>query len=252
MKGILGTKIGMTQIFEKNGRLIPVTIVHVEENQIISIKTKDKDGYDATLLGYKKIDLNKLNSPKKGLFKKTNTEARKILREIRNMTGYQVGQILKAHDVFSVGQCVDIQGTTKGHGFTGAIKRWNFKVGSLGHGAGYPHRFQGSVQTGRGGSQAQRVFKGKKMSGHYGHEICTIQNLSIVGFKPEDNLVLISGSIPGPNGELVKITISKKHPNKQVVYDLVELDSSIKKAKTTNNDVEQQVNEIEQKGDSNE
>lgn len=223
MKGILGTKIGMTQIFEKSGRLIPVTILHVEENQVVSVKTKEKDGYDATLLGFKKIDAKKINSPQRGLFKKNNLDPRQVLQEIRGMNGYSIGQILKVTDLFQQGQCIDIQGTTKGHGFTGAIKRWNFKVGPLGHGAGYPHRFQGSVQAGRGGSQAQRVFKGKKMSGHYGHETCTIQNLSIVAFKPEENLVLVKGAVPGPSGQTVKMTTSKKHPNKIYTYDLVDI-----------------------------
>lgn len=123
MKGILGTKVGMTQVFEKSGRLIPVTVVHVEDNQVISVKTKEKHGYDATLIGFKKTDAKKLSNPQKGLFKKTNTEAHKVLREIRGMQGYEVGQILKANEMFVAGQCVDIQGTTKGHGFTGAIKR---------------------------------------------------------------------------------------------------------------------------------
>ncbi|WP_027124220.1 50S ribosomal protein L3 [Mycoplasmoides pirum] len=249
MKGIFGTKIGMTQIFEKNGRLIPVTILHVEENQVVSIKTKEKDGYDATLLGFKKVDAKKLNNPQKGLFKKTNVEPRKVLQEIRGMTGYSIGQVLKVDELFQQGQCIDVQGTTKGHGFTGAIKRWNFKIGPLGHGAGYPHRFQGSVQTGRGGSQAQRVFKGKKMSGHYGHDICTIQNLSIVAFKPEENLVLVSGAVPGPSGQMVRITISKKHPNKIYTYDIANISSEKTKSNSkveevnSNSSAEENVNE---------
>lgn len=221
MKGILGKKIGMTQVFEKNGRLIPVTVVHVEPNQVIGVKTKEKDGYDSTVIGFQNVDSKKLNSSKKGFFKKTNTEPKKTIREIRNMHGYEVGNILKVNELFVKGQCVDVQGITKGHGFTGAIKRWNFKIGPLGHGAGYPHRFQGSVQTGRGGSQAQRVFKGKKMSGHYGHDTCTVQNLSIVNFIESDNLVLIRGAIPGNNGTTILIRLSKKHPDKVFNYDLL-------------------------------
>lgn len=221
MKGILGKKIGMTQVFEKNGRLIPVTVVHVEPNQVVGVKTKEKDGYDSTVIGFQNVDSKKLNSSKKGFFKKTNTEPKKTIREIRNMHGYEVGKILKVNELFVKGQCVDVQGITKGHGFTGAIKRWNFKIGPLGHGAGYPHRFQGSVQTGRGGSQAQRVFKGKKMSGHYGHDTCTVQNLSIVNFIESDNLVLIRGAIPGNNGTTILIRLSKKHPDKVFNYDLL-------------------------------
>lgn len=221
MKGILGKKIGMTQVFEKNGRLIPVTVVHVEPNQVVGVKTKEKDGYDSTVIGFQNVDSKKLNSSKKGFFKKTNTEPKKTIREIRNMHGYEVGNILKVNELFVKGQCVDVQGITKGHGFTGAIKRWNFKIGPLGHGAGYPHRFQGSVQTGRGGSQAQRVFKGKKMSGHYGHDTCTVQNLSIVNFIESDNLVLIRGAIPGNNGTTILIRLSKKHPDKVFNYDLL-------------------------------
>ncbi len=221
MKGILGTKIGMTQVFEKTGRLIPVTVLHVEANQVIGTKTKEKDGYDATLLGFSEIDAKKLSKPKQGVFKKTNTAPKKVLQEIRDMSGYEVGQVLKIEDLFKPGQCVDVQGVTKGHGFTGAIKRWNFKIGPMGHGAGYPHRFQGSVQAGRGGSQAQRVFKGKKMSGHYGHETRTVQNLHLVAFYPQTQTVLVSGAIPGANGQTVRITTSKKHPDRVATFELV-------------------------------
>lgn len=221
MKGIFGTKVGMTQVFEENGRLIPVTVVKVEPNQVISVKTKEKDGYDAIQLGFNETHEKNLNKPQLGQFKKTNTNNYKYLEEIRGMVGHNVGDLLKVEDLFQQGQVVDVQAKTKGRGFTGAIKRWNFKIGSKGHGAGYPHRFQGSVQAGRGGSQAQRVMKGKKMSGHYGHELVTIQNLSIVGFLPEVNSVMISGAIPGPNNAKVRISTSKKNPNKVISYKLL-------------------------------
>ena len=221
MKGIYGTKIGMTQVFEKNGRLIPVTVLRVDPNQVVGVRSKDKDGYDATLIGFGAIEGKKLSAPARGQFVKRGLQPNRHLREIRGMTGYSVGQTLKVHELFEVGQCVDAQSKTKGHGFTGAIKRWNFKIGPLGHGAGYPHRFQGSVQAGRGGSQAQRVFKGKKMSGRYGHETRTIQNLYVVAFKGEENLVLINGAVPGPNGQTVRLTLSKKHPERKRTFNLV-------------------------------
>ncbi|MDC4163265.1 50S ribosomal protein L3 [Mycoplasma sp. T363T] len=221
MKGIFGTKVGMTQVFEENGRLIPVTLVKVEPNQVISVKTKEKDGYDAIQLGFNETHEKNLNKPELGQFKKANSKNYKNLEEIRGMTGHNVGDLLKVEELFQQGQVIDVQAKTKGRGFTGAIKRWNFKIGSKGHGAGYPHRFQGSVQAGRGGSQAQRVMKGKKMSGHYGHELVTIQNLSIVGFLPEVNTVMISGAIPGPNYAKVRISTSKKNPNKVISYNLI-------------------------------
>ncbi|MDC4184062.1 50S ribosomal protein L3 [Mycoplasma bradburyae] len=221
MKGIFGTKVGMTQVFEENGRLIPVTLVKVEPNQVISVKTKEKNGYDAIQLGFNETHEKNLNKPELGQFKKANSKNYKNLEEIRGMTGHNVGDLLKVEELFQQGQVIDVQAKTKGRGFTGAIKRWNFKIGSKGHGAGYPHRFQGSVQAGRGGSQAQRVMKGKKMSGHYGHELVTIQNLSIVGFLPEVNTVMISGAIPGPNYAKVRISTSKKNPNKVISYNLI-------------------------------
>ena len=240
MKGILGTKIGMTQVFEKNGHLIPVTIVHVEPNVVLGLKTKDKDGYVSTVLGYKITKSNRLNKPQQGIFKKNKQDVRKVIREVRNMDGHEIGSVLKINDLFVNGQWIDVQGVTKGHGYTGAIKRWNFKIGPLGHGAGYKHRYQGSVQTGRGGSQAQRVFKGKKMSGHYGHETCTIQNLSIVKLLPEDNIVLIKGAIPGPAKSMVLIHTAVKNPQKITTFDLVEIKHELKQDSTKEEKSKQQ------------
>lgn len=222
----------MTQVFEKNGHLIPVTIVHVEPNVVLGLKTKDKDGYVSTVLGYKITKSNRLNKPQQGIFKKNKQDVRKVIREVRNMDGHEIGSVLKINDLFVNGQWIDVQGVTKGHGYTGAIKRWNFKIGPLGHGAGYKHRYQGSVQTGRGGSQAQRVFKGKKMSGHYGHETCTIQNLSIVKLLPEDNIVLIKGAIPGPAKSMVLIHTAVKNPQKITTFDLVEIKYELKQDST--------------------
>lgn len=240
MKGILGTKIGMTQVFEKNGHLIPVTIVHVEPNVVLGLKTKDKDGYVSTVLGYKITKSNRLTKPQQGIFKKNKQDVRKVIREVRNMDGHEIGSVLKINDLFVNGQWIDVQGVTKGHGYTGAIKRWNFKIGPLGHGAGYKHRYQGSVQTGRGGSQAQRVFKGKKMSGHYGHETCTIQNLSIVKLLPEDNIVLIKGAIPGPAKSMVLIHTAVKNPQKITTFDLVEIKHELKQDSTKEEKSKQQ------------
>lgn len=230
----------MTQVFEKNGHLIPVTIVHVEPNVVLGLKTKDKDGYVSTVLGYKITKSNRLNKPQQGIFKKNKQDVRKVIREVRNMDGHEIGSVLKINDLFVNGQWIDVQGVTKGHGYTGAIKRWNFKIGPLGHGAGYKHRYQGSVQTGRGGSQAQRVFKGKKMSGHYGHETCTIQNLSIVKLLPEDNIVLIKGAIPGPAKSMVLIHTAVKNPQKITTFDLVEIKYELKQDSTKEEKSKQQ------------
>lgn len=209
MKMIIGKKVGMTQLFLENGKVIPVTVIHVEPNVVLENKTIDKHGYVATKVGYESVEEKTLNKPENGVYKKLNLEPKRYIREFRDVEGYNVGDKIEV-DTFAAGDMVDVQAITKGHGFTGAIKRWNFKVGPLGHGAGYPHRYQGSISFGRGGSQGQRVPKGKKMSGHYGHELVTIPNLNVVSVEKDKNLILIKGSVPGPNKGLVLIKTTTK------------------------------------------
>lgn len=213
MKGLVGTKIGMTQMFTTDGNKVPITVVYVEPNQVIGVKTQEKDGYVATQVGYYTVAKNKLNKPKNGVFEKVNCEPKRFIRELRNVEGYNVGDLIKV-DTFKAGDIVDVQGVTKGHGFTGSIKRHNFSVGPLGHGAGYPHRYVGSISGGRGGSQAQRVFKGTELPGHYGHETVTITNLTVMGIDLDKNVILIKGAIPGPKNSLVKIKTTKHRIDK--------------------------------------
>lgn len=211
MKMLLGKKIGMTQLFLESGQVIPVTAIYVEPNTVLENKTKEKDGYVATKVGFIAVKDKVLNKPQQGYFKKIKQEPKRFVKEFRGVDGYNVGDKLTV-ELFNAGDMVDVQAISKGHGFTGAIKKWNFKVGPLGHGAGYPHRYQGSISFGRGGSQGQRVMKGKKMSGHWGHELVTISNLHVVSTEIAKNLILISGSVPGPKNAVVLIkTTSKKN-----------------------------------------
>lgn len=209
MKMLLGKKVGMTQAFLESGKVIPVTVIHVEPNVVLENKTKEKNGYVATKVGFISVKEKVLNKPQQGYFKKIKQEPKRFVREFRDIDGYNVGDKLTV-DTFKAGDIVDVQAISKGHGFTGAIKRWNFKVGPLGHGAGYPHRYQGSISFGRGGSQGQRVPKGKKMSGHWGHEVVTIANLTVLSTEIAKNLILIKGSVPGPIDGVVCIKTTTK------------------------------------------
>lgn len=214
MKALLGTKVGMTNLFDNEGKRYAATIIYVEPNQVLEVKTKDANGYVATKVGYETVKEKSLNKPKLSYFKKLNCEPKRFVRELRGVDGYNVGDLIKV-DAFNIGDYVDVQALTKGHGFTGSIKRHNFSVGPLGHGAGYPHRYVGSISGGRGGSQAQRVFKGTELPGHYGHELVTIQNQPIIDVNLDDNILIIFGAIPGPKGSLVKIKTSLKKANKK-------------------------------------
>ncbi|MEF9984957.1 MAG: 50S ribosomal protein L3 [Malacoplasma sp.] len=218
MKMILGKKIGMTQCFCVDGKLVPATIIYVEPNVVLANKTIEKDGYLSTKVGFYSVKEKSLNRPELGVFKKVNCEPKRFIREFRDVTGYKVGDKISA-DIFSPGENVDVQSISKGHGFTGAIKRWNFSIGPKTHGAGYPHRYQGSISFGRGGSQGQRVMKGKKMSGHMGCDLVTISNLVVLKIEISKNLILVKGAIPGPIDCLVCIKSSKKknkHPDFEI------------------------------------
>ena len=220
MKQLLGTKVGMTQVFTTQGKKVPVTVVYVEPNRVLGVKTEANDGYVALQVGYDQVDEKKVNKPELGLFKKLNVEPYRFVREFRGVEPMEIGSEIKC-DIFEAGELVDVQGTTKGHGFTGSIKRHNYSIGSNGHGAGYPHRYVGSIAFGRGGSQGQRVAKGTKLPGHYGHETVTTKNLTVVAVDAEKNLLLIKGSIPGPNGSLVNVKTSVNKPNKRVEIEMI-------------------------------
>ncbi len=221
MKALFGTKIGMTQLFSKDGKAYPTTIIYFEPNKVLEVKTKAKDGYDAVLLGYQQIPDRKVNKPKMGLFKKAKSAPKRHIQEIRGMVGYNVGDEITVADLFANGDFVDVQAFSKGKGYTGAIKRWNFKVGPLGHGAGYPHRYQGSIAAGRGSKHFQRVLKNTKMAGRMGNEKVTIQNLNVLAVDSTNNLLLVKGAIPGIKKATVLVKKAVKKPNKQNVIELL-------------------------------
>ena len=218
MKGILGRKIGMTQVFTEEGNLIPVTVIEVEPNVVSQIKTVEKDGYDAIQLATVTMKEKNSNKPKTGHLKKANTEPKRFLREIRgvNVNDYTLGQVLSANDVFEAGDVVDVTGTSKGKGFQGVIKRWNQSRGPMGHGSKY-HRGVGSLGTMR----PMHVLKGKKMPGHMGNVQRTVQNLEIVSIDTENNVILIKGNVPGPKKSFVVIRESVKGLPKREAVKLV-------------------------------
>ena len=207
MKGILGKKIGMTQVFANDGKLIPVTVVSVEPNVVMQVKTKETDGYEAIQLGFATKKEKHSNKPEVGHAKKANTAPKRFLKEIKGANNYELGQEIKC-DIFEAGEIVDVTGTSKGKGFQGVIKRYNQSRGPMGHGSQY-HRGVGSMGTLR----PMRVFKGKKLPGHMGNETVTIQNLEIVAVDVEENVILIKGNIPGPKNSFVVIKSSVKHPD---------------------------------------
>ena len=203
-KGLIGKKIGMTQIFDEAGNVIPVTVVEAGPCIVTQIKTVENDGYQAVQVGFGDVKVSRVNKPMKGHFDKADVAPKKTLKEFRldSIDGIEVGNILKA-DTFEVGEIVDVKGTSKGHGTAGAIKRWNFSRLRMTHGTGPNHRHAGSLGA---CSSPSRVFKGKKMAGHYGHETVTVQNLKIAKVDAENNLIAIKGAIPGPKGGIVTVS----------------------------------------------
>ena len=210
-KAIVGKKIGMTQVFTPDGRLLPVTVIEAGPVTVVQKKTCQKDGYEAIQVGfdvYPEARAEKLvNKPLKGHFKKAGVAPTRRLREFRmdDCAPYEVGQVIKA-DVFAEGERVDITGISKGHGFTGAIYRWNQHTGPMKHGSKY-HRGVGSMGA---NSTPSRVFKNKHMPGHYGVEKVTILNLAVVRVDAERNLLLVRGAVPGPNGGYLTVRDSVK------------------------------------------
>ena len=206
-KALIGKKVGMTQIFDENGAVIPVTVIEAGPCKVVQVKTVETDGYDAVKLGFGSVKESKLNKPEKGNFKKANLEPKKHLREFRldSVENVTIGSELKA-DVFASGEKVDIQGTTKGKGFQGVIKRHGQHRGPMGHGSMY-HRRPGSMGP---TSTPGRVFKGKKLPGHMGVDTVTIQNLEVVRVDLDKNVILVKGSVPGCKGAILKIKNSVK------------------------------------------
>ena len=217
MKGILGRKVGMTEVFSTDGKLIPVTVIEVEPNVVTQVKTVEKDGYDAIQLGAFDKKVKSSNKPEMGHVKKANTQPKRFLKEIRGIdaSSYTLGQVISA-DVFKSGDTVDVTGTSKGKGFQGVIKRWNQSRGPETHGSTY-HRRVGSMGTMR----PMRVLKGKKLPGHMGNEQVTIQNLMIVDVDTENKYILVSGNVPGAKNTFVFIREAVKGSKNTPAVELV-------------------------------
>ncbi len=219
MKSILCRKIGMTQVFATDGTQYPVTVVEVLPNVVTQIKTKETDGYDAVQVGYEDKKENRCTKAELGVFKKAGVAPKYELAELHfsDMT-FKVGDEIKA-DVFEAGEIVDAIGVSKGHGFTGAVKRWHYTIGPKGHGSGY-HRGPGSFAT--NGRCNNRVHPGKKMAGHHGNKQATVLNLTIVAVDVANNAILIKGALPGPKKSIVTLRSAVKSEGKKVeVKELV-------------------------------
>ena len=201
-KGIIGKKIGMTQIFDEVGNVIPVTVIEAGPCVVAQKKTAENDGYDAVQLGFIDAKEKNTNKPMKGHFAKAGVAAKKHLKEFRldDCSALNVGDVITAES-FAAGDKIDVTGTSKGHGYTGAIQRWNQHTGPMAHGSKY-HRGVGSLSA---NSDPSRVFKNKHMAGHYGVDRVTVQNLEVVQVDAERNLLLVKGAVPGPNEGLLII-----------------------------------------------
>ena len=206
-KALIGKKVGMTQIFDEEGKVIPVTVIEATPCTVTQIKTVEQDGYSAVQLGFGDVKESKLNKPRLGHLSKNKIAPKKYLREFRldSVEGMNVGDELKA-DVFTAGDRVDIQGTSKGKGFQGVIKRHGQSRGPMGHGSMY-HRRPGSMGP---TSTPGRVFKGKKLPGHMGAQTISIQNLEVVRVDLDKNVILVKGSVPGAKGAILKLKSSVK------------------------------------------
>ena len=239
MKGILGRKVGMTEVFTKDGKIIPVTVISTEPNKVMQVKTTATDGYEAIQLGISDKKEKNATKAEIGHAKKAGSAPKRFLKEIRvsNASEYQVGSEIKA-DIFEVGQKVDVTGTSKGHGFTGVIVRNNQSEGPKTHGSRY-HRRPGSMGTMR----PMRVLKGKVLSGHMGVETTTIQNLEIVDINLNDNYILVSGNVPGAKKSLVLIRSAVKGGEKGtfelVTYEEPALETETQEVEEINNAAEE-------------
>ena len=242
MKGILGRKVGMTSVFTKDGKLMPVTVVEVLPNKVMQVKTVEKDGYNAIQLGV--IDKKEKNATKAeiGSAKKANTTPKRFLKEIRDYDGsYNIGDEITA-DIFTVGEIVDVTGTTKGKGFAGVIKRHNQSRGPMGHGSHY-HRRPGSLGT----MLPKRVLKGKKLAGHMGVETVTIQNLEIIEANANENYILVSGNVPGAKNSLVLIKTAVKGNKKVNPKEIISyVEETVVDTQEVVSEVNQEVTEVKE------
>lgn len=202
-KAILGKKLGMTQIFSANGLVVPVTVVEAGPCFVLQVKNKEKDGYNAIVVGFEDKRESLVNKPVLGQFKKANIEPKRFIREFRteNATDYAVGDKVDV-SIFVEDELVDVTGTSRGHGFSGVIKKWNFRRHRMSHGNGPNHRAPGAIGA---NTFPAKVFKGKKMSGRWGNERVTVQNLRVVRVDTERNVLLIKGAVPGIKGSLLTI-----------------------------------------------
>ena len=216
MKGILGRKLGMTQVFTKEGKLIPVTVIEVLPNTVMQVKTVETDGYSAIQVGMVDKKEARANKPEMGRAKKANTTPKRFLKEIRDYDGQvNIGDVITAN-TFEVGDVVDVTGTSKGHGFTGVIKRHNQSRGPETHGSRY-HRRPGSLGT----MLPKRVLKGKKLSGHMGVDTVTIQNLEIIEINESEGYILVSGNVPGAKNSVVFIKSAVKNSRKKNTKEIL-------------------------------
>lgn len=239
MKGILGRKKGMTEVFTADGKLIPVTVIEVEDNVVSQIKTKESDGYDAIQLATVEKKASRSNKPETGHLKKANTTPKRFLKEIRgvDVSNYQLGMEIKA-DIFENGEMVDVTGTSKGKGFQGVIKRHNQTRGPMGHGSQY-HRGVGSMGT----MLPMRVLPGKKLPGHMGNATRTIQNLEIIEVDLKNNVILIKGNVPGPKKSIVFIRSAIKNQGKvnakeDLVTYITDVEEVTEEVANTENNIE--------------
>ncbi len=200
-KAILGRKLGMTQVFTDKGTVVPVTVIEAGPCVVTQKKTLEKDGYDAIQVAFGDIKANKLNKPAQGIFKKAGVDAKRYLKEFKlaDTSAYEVGSTITC-GIFQAGEKVDVTGISKGHGFSGVIKRWGSARIRMSHGAGPCHRFTGSLGA---SSTPSRVLKGKRMPGRFGNDVTTIQNLDVVKVDEVRNIILVKGAIPGAKGGLV-------------------------------------------------
>ena len=211
-KGVLGEKLGMTQVFDDEGRIVPVTVVQAGPCVVTQIRSPEKDGYTAVQLGYGQIDPRKVNKPRTGHFEKAGVTPRRYLVELRtdDATEYELGQEITA-DVFEAGQKIDVTGTSKGKGTAGVMKRHGFHGLGASHGTQRKHRSPGSIG---GCATPGRVFKGLRMAGRHGNARTTVQNLTVHAIDPDKNLLLIKGAVPGPNGGVVLVRDAVKGTGK--------------------------------------
>ena len=203
-KGLLGTKLGMTQVWDENGKLVPVTVIEIAPNVVTQVRTPEKDGYNAVQIAYGQIDPRKVNKPQTAHFEAAGVTPRRHLTEIRtaDASDYSLGQELTAEGTFEAGQLVDVVGTSKGKGFAGVMKRHNFKGVSASHGSHRNHRKPGSIGA---SSTPSRVFKGMRMAGRMGGERVTVLNLTVHAVDIEKGLLLVKGAVPGARGRIVYV-----------------------------------------------